>query len=113
MYRFYKEEVELLVVIARCIWLRRNAFTFKGVFRHPAKVFKGAVTALEEFKKINRLELTAMDSNNLPPMARQQKWQPPPSGLIKINWDVAINVKEGCIGLGVIARDCRGVNSKP
>jgi ribonuclease HI len=108
MYRFSKEEVELLIVIARRIWLRRNTLIFEGIFRHPAEVFKGAVSTLEEFKRCNHMELTAIESNNLPTMARQKNWQPPPSGIIKINWDAAINVKEGCIGLGIVARDCRG-----
>jgi hypothetical protein len=71
MYRFSKKEVELLIVTARRIWLRRNALIFEGVFRHPAEVFKGAESTLEEFKRCNRMELTAVESNNLPTTERR------------------------------------------
>lgn len=29
-------------------------------------------------------------------------------GTIKVNWDASINGKESCIGLGMVARDCKG-----
>jgi ribonuclease HI len=32
----------------------------------------------------------------------------PPEGIIKINFDAAINKNTGLVGLGVIARDCMG-----
>jgi len=35
-------------------------------------------------------------------------WQPLQSNVVKINWDAAVNKKKGCIGIGVIARDCQG-----
>jgi hypothetical protein len=34
---------------------------------------------------------------------------PPPNGVIKIKWDAAINKTKGCIGLGIMARDCMGL----
>jgi ribonuclease HI len=33
---------------------------------------------------------------------------PPPSGLIKVNWDASINVTNECIGIRVVARDNNG-----
>jgi ribonuclease HI len=35
-------------------------------------------------------------------------WMKPPEGIIKINFDAAINKNTGLVGLGVIARDCMG-----
>jgi hypothetical protein len=32
MHRFSKEEVELMVITARRIWLRRNSLIFEGEF---------------------------------------------------------------------------------
>jgi ribonuclease HI len=36
-------------------------------------------------------------------------WQPPPFGVIKVNWDTTVNKNEGCVGFGIIARDCEGM----
>jgi hypothetical protein len=32
-------------------------------------------------------------------------WKMPPQGVVKVNWDVAINNKNGFTGCGIIARD--------
>jgi ribonuclease HI len=103
-----KANVELMVVIARRIWLRRNTLVFEGVFIHPNEVYAKAGVSLKEFHRCNTQKI-------LPPTggvdlcpARQQRWSPPPTGLIKINWDVALNIKEGCIGMGIVARNCMG-----
>jgi ribonuclease HI len=32
-------------------------------------------------------------------------WQPPPVGIIKVNWDASLLVKERHIGIGIVARD--------
>jgi hypothetical protein len=37
-----KDELDLLAVLARRIWLRRNTLVFEGTFIHPNIVFKGA-----------------------------------------------------------------------
>lgn len=71
-------------------------------------MFDGAVAALEDFKRFNIPVLSHMDRNDGLLLARQQRWQHPPNGLIKVNWDAAIIDKEGCIGLGVVAKDCIG-----
>jgi hypothetical protein len=57
LQRFNKDKVELLVVMARQIWLRRNSLVFEGVFRHPDEVYAEAVEALEEFKRCNSQDL--------------------------------------------------------
>jgi ribonuclease HI len=30
-------------------------------------------------------------------------------GVIKVNWDAAVNKKDGCVGFGIVARDCDGM----
>ncbi|XP_059429170.1 uncharacterized protein LOC132162980 [Corylus avellana] len=35
-------------------------------------------------------------------------WQPPPSGMVKLNWDAAVDAKEKIIGLGIVGRDEKG-----
>jgi hypothetical protein len=102
-----KDQVELLVVMARGIWLRRNSLVFEGVFKHPNEVYVEAAGALEEFKRCNSQDLSSILSGEWSTTARQQRWQPCPTGIIKVNWDASIN-SNCCIGLGIVARDCNG-----
>jgi hypothetical protein len=44
----------------------------------------------------------------IPPITKNLKWQPPLEGTIKVNWDASINGKKSCIGLGMVAQDCKG-----
>jgi hypothetical protein len=41
MQQFRRDEVELFVVIARCIWLRRNSLVFEVKFKHPMMTLWG------------------------------------------------------------------------
>jgi len=41
--------------------------------------------------------------------SRQSRWVPPPNGVIKVNWDASINVAKYWVGLGIIARDNKGL----
>jgi ribonuclease HI len=40
---------------------------------------------------------------------RQPSWIPPPDGVIKVNWDASMNVAKNWVGLGIIARDSKGL----
>jgi hypothetical protein len=66
---------------------------------HEAKM------SLAKFQRVNqgeRLKVSpALECNTT-------KWTPPPSDTIKMNWDTAMNVKEGRIGLGFIAKNLNG-----
>jgi len=66
--------------------------------------------AEEDFKTSNSKEEQAQDILSVRGIVNvgQNVWQPPPIGVLKINWDVAVNKKNGCIGIGIIARDCNG-----
>jgi hypothetical protein len=74
IHRFPKETVELMIVMARCIWLRRNTLVFEGDFRHPSEVFEGAVVALGEFKRCNSTDLSLRDKINDIRTSRQLRW---------------------------------------
>jgi len=39
---------------------------------------------------------------------RHSRWLPPPDGHVKVNWDAFINEDKGWVGLGIVARDCKG-----
>jgi ribonuclease HI len=106
-----KEELELMAVIARRIWLRRNAWLFERRFDHPNTVYNEALRSLVEFKRCNIKEQESSVSvgREEAQSIKQTCWIPPPVGLIKVNWDAALNVAKGWIGLGIIARDSKGL----
>jgi len=60
---------------------------------------KGLIDALEEFKKCHMLDpnISIQEVDSCIPHSRA--WQSPPLGFIKVNWDAAINTKDGCITL--------------
>jgi len=94
--------MELMIITARRIWLQRNTLVFEGVFCHPSEILEGAVVSLGEFQRCNNPDLSPGDRyEGVLPASRQLRWRPPPNGFIKINWDNAINEKEGCTGLGI------------
>jgi ribonuclease HI len=100
--------VELLAVVARKLWLRRNSLVFEGIFRHPNEVLEEAIVALEDFRRCNDLET---QKAKLPVVANNSgldRWSPPSFGEFKVNWDASINSKDKCIGIGIVVRDSLG-----
>ncbi|XP_062152163.1 uncharacterized protein LOC133860602 [Alnus glutinosa] len=41
--------------------------------------------------------------------SRQPSWIPPLDGVIKVNWDASMNMAKNWVGLGIIARDIKGL----
>jgi ribonuclease HI len=109
MGKMSKEDLELLAVLARRIWLRRNTLVFEGTFVHPDTVCKGRATSLNEFKRCNGKECIERSPRGTEPIFRPSSWIPPPSGIFKVNWDASLSLKKGWLGIGVIVRDCNGV----
>jgi hypothetical protein len=117
LQRFSKENLELLIGVARGIWFRRNKFVFEGTFTHPDEVYTVAVRFIREYKESKQLDQSVLmqpvkgSSNSSDTIT----WSPPSNGFIKLNWDAAINKIKGWIGLSIIARDnlgnCLGVRS--
>lgn len=64
-----------------------------------------AQTLLDEFRRVNHDDLDGVDSARASAIVT---WQPPPSHMIKINWNAGINLREGRVGLDLIARDSNG-----
>jgi hypothetical protein len=104
-----KEDLELLAVLARRIWLRRNSLVFEGIFAHPNIVYKEGATSLCDFRRCNEKPGTELSLRGTTSTPRQPSWSPPPSGVFKINWDASLSVVKGRLGIGVIVRDCNGV----
>ncbi|XP_042939343.1 uncharacterized protein LOC122274364 [Carya illinoinensis] len=99
-----RELLDLFSVIARSIWLRRNKLLFEGSFLHPNILLRQASQSLEEFKIAQASKKVKTQVASIHP----SRWTPPPSNWVKINWDAAVNVDQGRIGIGLVARDHEG-----
>jgi len=99
LQRFSKENLELLIGVARGIWFRRNKFVFEGTFTHPDEVYTVAVRFIREYKESKQLDQSVLmqpvkgSSNSSDTIT----WSPPSNGFIKLNWDAAINKIKGWI----------------
>jgi hypothetical protein len=51
MNRFTKEQLALMAVICRRIWLRRNSLIFEGIFLHPNTLMMEAINAQDENRR--------------------------------------------------------------
>jgi hypothetical protein len=106
--RFDPEEVELFVEIARRLWFRRNDVVHGGYFSHPNEVIGTATALMTEYRSAPipvHVEREALNGSVEPLMV---KWSPPPVGVVKANWDVAVDMKNGKLGYGCVIRDSGG-----
>jgi hypothetical protein len=105
-FRIYdKEKVELLLVVARNLWLRRNSLLFEGCFLPPRRIWEGSFSFLEDYKN------SLLGEENVDRVLRSvvplgpEVWYPSPTDHFKINWDASIDLRRNCIGLGLVAKD--------
>jgi hypothetical protein len=68
-----------------------------------------SIESLDDFRRYNKKDeafvISGGESNSL---LLLKGWQPPPAGIIKVNWDASLLVKERHIGIGIVARDEHG-----
>ena len=103
--RLEDEELQLVTVIARLIWLQRNNVVFRGVFMSPAQILETAVSQLENYSKAEKGRRMESHKKPAPTIV---KWRKPSPGWIKFNWDAAIDLECQRMGIGIIARDHTG-----
>ncbi|KAF5454761.1 hypothetical protein F2P56_024401 [Juglans regia] len=101
-----KEQLELVAVMFRRQWLRRNMFVFERKIVCPKTVLQKASESLVEYKAAQALLQQTKQSQ-----VRGRgdlKWEKPVAGLVKINWDASLDVKDRRMGVGIIIRDEKG-----
>lgn len=103
MDKLDEEELCLVSVLARRIWLHRNSVVFGGQLSSPTFLVHSAETSLAEF---NQAQIDRRVT--LPSQPLRIRWKKPPTGVIKVNWDAALDHSSNTIGVGVVARDERG-----
>ncbi|XP_062170938.1 uncharacterized protein LOC133876698 [Alnus glutinosa] len=89
LHRFSPNNLELLEMVARRIWLQRNSLVFEGKFLHPNTLYAEAISACDDFYCSTKTTMVlASVSVDVQELARI--WKAPSAGLIKINWDAAL-----------------------
>jgi ribonuclease HI len=102
MGRCNTEETELCAVIAKGIWTRQNGVVFGEDLIHPDVLIREASNSLQQFRLTK--EYKDLESN-LERRMENEKWKSPPTGMYKVNWDIAIDANMKRMGLGIIIRD--------
>lgn len=88
MDRLDDEELAEFVFIARRIWLSRNSFIFGGVISSPWQIVKLSLTSLQNFRDAE-LESGSMVTELPQPV--KTSWTKPIAGMLKANWDAALD----------------------
>jgi ribonuclease HI len=98
-------DVCFVAVLSKKLWTRRNTVVHGGTFAHPNQLIQEAENLLATFGGVQsvRDRLTHGVEEDGP-----VKWNAPPFGRYKINWDVAIDTIHKCLGVGIIVRDYQG-----
>jgi hypothetical protein len=98
--RLSEENMQLVVVTARLLWLQRNTVVHGGDLTSPIQVMELARSQLENYRKAESgRRMTSPPTVVTVPL----KWTTPQEGFIKLNWDVALDTQHQRMGIGVIA----------
>lgn len=92
------EEFSMIVWM---IWKARNEYIFEDTHMSPDFCCIKAKDLLVEYQK-------ACAHASRSSQREQSRWNPPPFGELKLNFDAAVNTELGKVGLGIIARDSGG-----
>lgn len=86
------EELAIVVAVAHNIWFRQNSVVHGGSLKHPTEVFRDTKVSMEDYKRAT----TPVVEDHVSFLSPQAgRWQAPPLGIVKVNWDAAIDNKNG------------------
>lgn len=97
-----KHEMEVIAVILRRIWQRRNKHIFQQKFDSPCLLINAAHNELKDFQNAQCFQ--ELYHYNKQSKSRPQ-WLKPDGIVLKVNWDAALNVTRKKVGCGIIVRD--------
>jgi hypothetical protein len=98
------DDFKFAIAVARQIWLRRNVFIFEHLFMPPMQVILAVKSSLEDYEEVvATLEISRENS-----CSGRVRWEKPPLGVLKLNWDAALHTETQTMGVGVVIRDDRG-----
>jgi ribonuclease HI len=102
------QEFKLFAGITRRIWKRRNEYVHKGSFAHPSSILEQVREELRAYEHAQGKDREYESLIALVGEQTDQKWEFPPHGWVKANWDVAVERKTRRLGIGIIIRDDHG-----
>jgi hypothetical protein len=76
------------------------------VFEHPNVLLRKAQECLKLFQSE---QIGSSKDEERIGTGTAQTWKSPLSGTYKVNWDIALDVKQNRMGVGVLIRDDKGV----
>jgi hypothetical protein len=86
MERLDSDQMHMVVIVARQIWLRRNSMVFGGDMVAPSDLVRRAREQVEAVDHAAiKTNLTVVVSRPTP------GWLPPPVGHVNVNWDASIS----------------------
>ncbi|XP_021749725.1 uncharacterized protein LOC110715453 [Chenopodium quinoa] len=100
-----KEVYQRSLFLSWFIWFRRNKWVFENAWDADEALLLRHSRLVVDYGEYTEKIYGGTSPPNEP--AGRTTWMPPPSSVVKINVDASIS-DEGCVGLGVIARDSRG-----
>lgn len=98
----HTSNLELLATLMWQLWYSKSEFCFENVYSSPEVCFKRAKDTLSDYQRWNGSKFLHKPHHN------KSKLCPPKDGMIKLNFDAAVNAPRDRIGLGVVARDAAG-----
>ena len=103
--RLRTDELQLVAIIARLIWLRRNTVVFGGDLSAPAELIRHGEEQIDTFWKA---EKSSQSRNVVRASLGVQRWCKPAQGVVKINWDASVDKERRLVGMGIVVRDFEG-----
>jgi hypothetical protein len=102
------EDDEVYAETAKRIWFRRNSVVHEGEFIHPNEVIQIAALFINDYREAMKKmgEGESMEMTRVTPVFI--RWVPPLSSFFKINCDMALDRKNGRMGIGLLIRDSNG-----
>ncbi|KAG2713074.1 hypothetical protein I3760_04G157700 [Carya illinoinensis] len=105
--QFPTEKLEELGVIVKAVWTSRNKFIFEYRFYSPNYVITSTLVSLSGYRDVQRLKGEA-DEETSGTICIQTRWTKPEERMTKVNFDAALYMDNKKLGIGLIARNCRG-----
>jgi hypothetical protein len=93
-----KEEMEIMAVVSRSIWPRRNALVHGKNVSPSNVVVKNAIDSLEAYRKANSQIKGVIERDNTKVLC----WEAPNDDFVKVNWDVVVDKHRRKMGIGII-----------
>ena len=98
------KQPEQFASITWTIWFRRNQLRTSSKPFPLSQIIPSARQLLQEFNEVH----PSVQAQNSNPQQLRPKWEPPPTSLLKINFDGAIFRETEEAGLGVVVQDSHG-----